>query len=279
MTETADSGITDNYPNGTNFVSNGQRNGTAQVNLDGNTMSAPEQGESGNSTVAYSPSVETIQEFKLQNNSFSAEFGNNGGTVLNLVMKQGTNNFHGSGWWYGQRSAFDAKDYFNSVPKPDDLRDQYGFAIGGPVVKNTTLFCFDLEKSRTSNPVNIFGVVPTDLERSGDFSQSLLRGLGGIFDPRQCITPPGGTSCVRTQFSDGGVLNKISASEIDPIGKAIINLYPEPNVPAPSFPIGIPDTLDVLKLSSRQKGIVRWDSAVCKSISDCWPDIRKEIPR
>src|SRR5438552_12236205 len=187
VTETTGSGINDNYPTGTNFVSNGQRNATAQVTLDGSPLSAPEQGEGGNSNVYYQPSVEIVQEFKVQNNSFSAEFGNNGGTVVNIVLKQGTNQFHGSGWWYGQRSAFDSRDYFNSGPKPDHLRDQYGFAVGGPIVKNKTFFFVDFEKTRQNDPQNIEGIVPTDLERTGDFSQSLAANPGGIFDPTQCI--------------------------------------------------------------------------------------------
>src|SRR5450432_1206194 len=128
VTETTGSGINDNYPSGTNFVSNGQRNATAQVSLDGSPLSAPEQGEGGNSNVYFQPSVEIVQEFKLQNNSFSAEFGNNGGTVLNIVLKSGTNQFHGSGWWYGQRSHFASRNYFNPGKKPDHLRVQYGFA-------------------------------------------------------------------------------------------------------------------------------------------------------
>ncbi len=157
VTETTGSGINDNYPSGTNFVSNGQRNATAQVSIDGSPLSAPEQGEGGNSNVYYQPSVEIVQEFKLQNNSFSAEFGNNGGTVVNIVLKQGTNKFHGSGWWYGQRSAFDARDFFNSGEKPDHLRDQYGFAVGGPIIKNRTFFFVDFEKTRQQDPVNIEG--------------------------------------------------------------------------------------------------------------------------
>jgi carboxypeptidase family protein len=234
VTETTGSGITDNYPSGTNFVSNGQRNATAQVSLDGSPLSAPEQGEGGNSNVYYQPSVEIVQEFKLQNNSFSAEFGNNGGTVLNMVLKQGTNKFHGSGWWYGQRSAFDSRDYFNSGEKPDHLRDQYGFAVGGPLKKNKTFFFVDFEKSRTQDPLNLEGVVPTDLERAGDFSQSDLSSAGGIFDPNHCALS--GSSCVRPQFSDGGIANKIPAAEIDPIGQAILNLYPHANVADAVYP-------------------------------------------
>src|SRR5437660_3025950 len=145
VTETSGSGINDNYPSGTNFVSNGQRNATAEVTLDGSPISAPEQGEGGNSNVYYQPSVEIAQEFKVQNNSFSAEFGNNGGTIVNMVLKQGGNNFHGSGWWYGQRATFDARDFFNPAPnpEPDHVRDQYGFSLGGPIKKNKTFFFAD----------------------------------------------------------------------------------------------------------------------------------------
>jgi Carboxypeptidase regulatory-like domain/TonB dependent receptor len=231
VTETTGSGVTDNYPSGTNFVSNGQRNATAEVSLDGSPISAPEQGEGGNSNVYYQPSVEIVQEFKVQNNSFSAEFGNNGGTVVNMVLKQGGNAFHGSGWWYGQRSAFDARDYFNSGPKPDHLRDQYGFAVGGPIQKNKTFFFVDFEKSRQQDPINIEGVVPTDLERTGDFSQSLDSSPGGIFDPSTCaLADPSDSTCTRTQFPGNVITN------IDPVGQAIINLYPHANIDGATFP-------------------------------------------
>jgi hypothetical protein len=233
VTETTGSGITDNYPSGTNFVSNGQRNATAEVSLDGSPLSAPEQGEGGNSNVYYQPSVEIVQEFKVQNNSFSAEFGNNGGTIVNMVMKQGGNQFHGSGWWYGQRSAFDARDYFNSGPKPDHLRDQYGFALGGPIIKNKTFFFVDFEKSRQQDPINIEGVVPTELERTGDFSQSTDSTPGGIFDPSTCVLAnPGDSSCTRQQFAG----NVIPSTSIDPVGQAMLNLYPHPNVDGATFP-------------------------------------------
>ncbi len=229
VTETTGSGVTDNYPSGTNFVSNGQRNATAEVSLDGSPISAPEQGEGGNSNVYYQPSVEIVQEFKVQNNSFSAEFGNNGGTVVNMVLKQGGNAFHGSGWWYFQRSATDARDYFNQGPKPNHLRDQYGFSLGGPIQKNKTFFFVDFEKSRQQDPINIEGVVPTDLERTGDFSQSLDSTPGGIWDPSTCVGTP---TCTRTEFP-GDV---IPSTEIDPVGQAILNLYPHPNIPGATFP-------------------------------------------
>lgn len=243
VTETTGAGINDNYPTGTNFVSNGQRNATAQITLDGSSLSAPEQGEGGNSNVYYQPSVEIVQEFKVQNNGFSAEFGNNGGTIVNMVLKQGSNTFHGSGWWYGQRAAFDARDYFNTGAKPDHVRDQYGFALGGPLKRNKTFFFADFEKVREQDPVNLEGIVPTDAERGGDFSQDPANLVdptnpvgtanAGIYDP--CAGNRAGC-VIRKQFSDGGVLNKIPAAEIDPIGQAILNLYPHANIAGATYP-------------------------------------------
>jgi hypothetical protein len=241
VTETTGSGINDNYPSGTNFVSNGQRNATAQVTLDGSPISAPEQGEGGNSNVYYQPSVEIVQEFKVQNNSFSAEFGNNGGTIVNMVLKQGGNAFHGSGWWYGQRSNFDARDFFNTGEKPDHVRDQYGFSLGGPIIKNKTFFFIDFEKVRQQDPTNLVGRVPTDLERTGDFSQSPANlpdpsnpdtAQAGIYDP--CAGNPNGpnTPCPHKQFPN----NMIPSTEIDSIGQAILNLYPHANIPDAVYP-------------------------------------------
>src|SRR5579864_4398553 len=155
VTETAGQGTTDSYPTGTNFVSNGQRNATAEIRVDGALTSAPEQGEGATTNVYYQPSVEIVQEFKVENNSFSAEFGNNGGTVVNIVTKEGANKFHGSGWWFGQRSQLDANNYFNNAfgtPRPDHLRDQAGFSLGGPIKKGKTFFFADLEWYRQNDP-------------------------------------------------------------------------------------------------------------------------------
>ncbi len=236
VTETTGSGTQDSYPSGTNFVSNGQRNATAEVRIDGALTSAPEQGEGGTTNVYYQPSVEIVQEFKVENNSFSAEYGNNGGTVVNMVLKQGGNDFHGSGWWFGQRSALDANDYFNNssgVPRPDHVRDQYGFSLGGPIRKQKTFFFVDLEFTREHDPVNMNGTVPTDAERNGDFSQTLTADANGnpiqqqIYNPYQvtCVPTPGGCTPTRAAFTG----NIVDPQYINPIGQALLKLYPEPN--------------------------------------------------
>ncbi len=232
VTEVAGSGTSDNYPSGTNFVSNGQRNATAEVRLDGALISAPEQGEGGNSNVYYEPIVEGVQEFKVQNNSFSAEFGNNGGTVVNMVMKSGTNKFHGSGWYFLQRSQLDARDFFNPAPnpKPDSKRDQGGFSLGGPIRKDKTFFFVDFEKVRSNAAYTNQATVPTMAERGltgtgYDFSSSGT----AIYDPTQVSCNSNG--CNRPAVPG----NVIPANEVDPIGLAILNLYPQPNVPDQEF--------------------------------------------
>ncbi|HZW91550.1 MAG TPA: carboxypeptidase regulatory-like domain-containing protein [Candidatus Eremiobacteraceae bacterium] len=226
VTEAAGSGTQDNYPTGTNFVSNGQRNATAEIRLDGALISAPEQGEGGNSNVYYEPVIESVQEFKVQNNTFSAEFGNNGGTVVNMVLKSGTNAFHGSGWYFLQRPQMDARDFFNPEPnpKPDSRRDQGGFSIGGPIQKNRTFFFADFEKVRSNAAFNNVATVPTTAERglNPDFSATAT----AIYDPTKPMVACSSGSC-RPAVPG----NIIPASEVDPIGRAILNLYPKPTLP------------------------------------------------
>ncbi len=227
VTESAGSGVNDSYPAGTNFVSNGQRNSTADIRLDGVLTTAPEQGEGGTSNIYYQATVEALQEVKVQNNSFSAEFGNNGGTVIDEVMKSGTNALHGSAYEFNQNSIFDARDYFNSGPKPGHSQNQFGFSIGGPIRKNKTFFFGDLETVIASNPVNIVATVPTTAQINGDFSQAMTYDQDGnpvlnqIFDPFK-IDPD---SYTRPAYAN----NIIPAGEIDPVGQAILKLYPQPN--------------------------------------------------
>ena len=242
VSETAGSGIADNYPSGTNFVSNGQRNATAEVRMDGALITAPEEGEGGNSNVFYEPSVEAVQEFKVQNNAFSAEFGSNGGTVVNMALKSGTNGFHGSGWWFGQRGDFDANDFFSNqagLPRPDHSRDQYGMSLGGPIRRNKTFFFVDIERVLEVDPVPILATVPTAAERVGNFSQALITdpNTGNIvpnliFNPfmvssQPCPGDPTTLCSTRPAFTG----NKIPQNLWDSVGQKLLNLYPLPNQP------------------------------------------------
>lgn len=211
VTETAGTGISNSYPGGTNFISNGQRNSTANIRLDGVLITAPEQGEGSNSGTYYQATVEGLQEVKVQNNSFSAEYGD--GTTIDEVMHSGTNSLHGSAYWFNQNAVYDARDFFNSGPKPDHSQNQRGFSLGGPIIKNKTFFFGDLESVAANSPVNIVATVPTAEEIGGDFSQS----QNPIFDPLIDQGAP-----LRPAYPD----NQIPLAEIDPVGQAILNLYP-----------------------------------------------------
>ncbi len=223
---------------GTVFASNGQRFATAEFRLDGALLSNPEGGEGGSSNVQYKPSVEAIQEFKLQNNSFSAEYGNNGGTVVSIVTKSGTNQFHGSGWWFFRRPSLDANDFFSNAagqPIGPYAHDQYGGSVGGPIKKNKTFFFFDYERQRNNSPFTITTSVPTDLQKQGDFSQTFNPdgSLEQIFNPKSVTCTGSGSSqdCERAPFPG----NKIPAGLQDPVGANLIKLYPSPTNAGDAF--------------------------------------------
>jgi len=214
---------------GTGFASNGQRYATAEFRLDGGLMTNPEGGEGGTTNLQYKPIVEAIQEFKLQNNSFSAEYGSNGGTIVSMVSKSGTNQFHGSGYWFFRRPELDANDFFSNASGqpigPYDI-DQWGGTVGGPIKKNRTFFFFDYEKDRNTYPSTKIASIPTDLQKKGDFSQTFNPdgSLETIFNPfnQTCTVQQ---VCTRVPFPG----NLVPASAMDAIGKNLIALYPEPN--------------------------------------------------
>ena len=242
VTEVAGSGI--GSLGGTNFVSNGQRNGTAEFRLDGGLATTPEGGEGGNTFLSYLPSVEAIQEFKIQNNSFSAEYGNNGGTVVSIVTKSGTNSFHGSGWYFLRRPSLDANDFFanRDCPPPGDAsrpadgckgayaHDQYGASLGGPIYKQKTFFFADYERSRNNSPFTMTTSVPTALQRQGDFSQTFNSdgSLQQIFNPRSVIPITDSSGAVTDYQRAPFPGNLIPANMMDSIGQKVISLYPLP---------------------------------------------------
>ncbi len=220
---------------GVNYVSNGQRNSTAEIRVDGGLATAPETGEGGTFTVAYRPSIEIVQEFKVQNNGLSAEYGNNGGTVINMVTKSGTNEFHGSGYWFFRRPYWDANNFFANragEEKSDFKRDNYGGSIGGPIVKQKTFFFFDYDRVRFEAPATLTTTVPTALERRGDFSQTFNPdgSLRQIFNPFDGYQDAQG-NYKRRPFAG----NVIPASLSSPLALNLMELYPEPNSDGDAF--------------------------------------------
>ncbi len=150
-----------------NFNSNGSRNSTADVLLDGASATNFEQ-NSGQTFEPYTPSVDSVEEFKVQQANFTAEFGFAGGTIVNVITRSGTNHFHGTLYEFLRNSATDANEWFankNGDPIPPLKINNFGGTVGGPIIKNKTFFFFDYEGNRGRIfAANHYGV-PTLCER------------------------------------------------------------------------------------------------------------------
>ena len=165
----------DNCPgcNGTNFVSNGSRGSTADILLDGASTTNFEP-NGGITAATYTPSPEAVEEFKVQQSNFSAEFGFSGASVINMVTRSGTNKFHGSVYDFLRDQSTDANSWFNNhygAPIAALSRNDYGVTIGGPILKNKTFFFFDYERLRETAASSAQAGVPSALMRNGDFGE------------------------------------------------------------------------------------------------------------
>lgn len=214
-------------------VVNGGRSNTSEILLDG--------AETRNSTtndIAYTPPLETVQEFKVLTNSFASEYGRSGGGVLTVATRSGTNDFHGALYEFFRNDKLNANTWANNrvgLPRNNFRRNEYGFAVGGPVLipklyngKNNTFFFFNWEQTPQRAPDNILVTVPTIEQRVGDFSQT--RTAAGapitIYDPNTTVADPARPGqYIRNPFPD----NRIPESRIDPIARNVMNYYPLPN--------------------------------------------------
>src|SRR5437773_4130847 len=118
--------------------------------------------------ITFQPNIDSIQEFKVQTNAFSAEYGRNAGIIINAVSKQGTNSFHGSAWEFIRNEKLDAKNFFDrpDVPIPAFKRNVYGYSIGGPIIKGKTFFFTSYEGRQGREVTNLNSQVPTAAERA-----------------------------------------------------------------------------------------------------------------
>ncbi len=169
---------------GTNFVSNGSRNSTADVLMDGATITNYEP-NGGVTQVTYTPSPEAVEEFRVAQSNFSAEYGFSGASVVNMITRSGTNDFHGSAYDFIRNQLTDANNWFNNlngIPLPPVHRNNFGGTFGGPIFKNKTFFFFDYDGTRQSSAGTYQAGVPTVAERTnGDFGE-VCSAQGGTFD-------------------------------------------------------------------------------------------------
>lgn len=198
-----------------------------------------------NSSFALSPPPEFVHEFKIQNNVYDASFGGASGTVMNLITESGTNTIHGSGWEYARNSVMDAIDYF-ALTKASLSRNQFGGAIGGPIVKDKIFYFGAYEGLRLTQGEVALSVVPTTAERTGNFS-SFLTGTtanlcassgsaaptnlnfdtGQLFYPnseQNYTCPNSGQTVLVGMPIPGNII-----TTLDPVAQKVLALYPTPN--------------------------------------------------
>ncbi len=187
--------------------------------IDNNTISENVQELS---TESAHPSVDTIQEFNVVTNPYSAEYGRSPGAAVSISTKGGSNAFHGLAYEYLRNAAFDANDFISNehkLTKPENNQNQFGGNFGGPILKNRLFGFFNYEGTRIKQGVSRVSTVPLPNERIGDFSPETAASLGlpaypTIYDPTTGLP-----------FAD----NKIPTGRIDTAVSGLMNLFPLPN--------------------------------------------------
>jgi Carboxypeptidase regulatory-like domain/TonB dependent receptor len=213
--------------NNGNLRVNGDRPRNQDYVLDGTTIAAPVFGGQ-----AINPAIDSIQEFRIEANSMSAEYGKAGGGVLVAVTKSGTNRFHGSGYEYARNERLNARNFFEdrSSPKNPFSQHEFGGTIGGPLVKNKLFFFADYQGVRSDGSSPVTGViVPDEAFRSGDLSALCTAGFdaaGICGNSAQQIRYPGTATPVP--------FNRIPASTINSVSQNFLAVWPTSTVPGPN---------------------------------------------
>lgn len=185
------------------------------------TLDGIDNNETLVNTIIFFPPADAIQEFKVETSVPPAQVGRAGGAVIATSIKAGTNDFHGSAFWFYRDQALDSKDFFASGPQPGFLRNQFGGTLGGSIIKNKLFFFMDYEGLRLKQPLSpAVNTVPTALMRQGDFSELLAQSTPVIIrDPATGL-----------QFEGNGAQpNVIPANLINPVGQNYLNAFPSPN--------------------------------------------------
>lgn len=208
---------------GVDFSVNGN---SAQSNLF-LTDGANNNDTGSNRTILLFPSIEAIAEFKTLRNSYGPEFGQAAGAVITIVTRGGSNEFHGSLFYFGRNDALNAADFFanrNGTDKNSLRRHDFGGSIGGPIIKDKVFFFFSQEWNKEIRGQSRFGSVPTLLERQGNFSRPRF-----ATDGTRCSPDP-----IQNPDHPGFATQIIPQANLSRAGLTLVKLFPEPNVANPS---------------------------------------------
>jgi hypothetical protein len=222
------------------FTVNGMRPNSNNVTIDG--VANIDTGNNGGNMAT--TNIDAVAEFKVLTNSYAAEYGRATGAQIQVVTKSGSQDFHGSGYWYGRRSDWNANSWTNKrvnpeIPKAKTSRNDGGYTVGGPVFfpgfnadRKKLFFFFSQEHQRRTEPAaERQARVPTALERAGDFSKSLDASGNPFPFVRDYTTGlPCTAADTRGCFQDGGVLGRIPANRLYQPGLAVLNIYPQANL-------------------------------------------------
>jgi hypothetical protein len=167
--------------------------------------------------VALSPSIDDTREFNLDMSDYGAEFGGKSGALVNIVTKSGTNQLHGDVYEFLRNNALDAKNFF-ALPGPNPAfhENQFGAAVGGPIVRNRAFFFLDYEGVRTRNSLSQIFSVPTSAERAGDLSGLVPVATEQLIDPITRAPIPGNNLGNDPNFG------------MSPVALGLLNKLPQP---------------------------------------------------
>jgi hypothetical protein len=214
----------------------GSTQGRNEYMVDGIPSTVPQ----GGGNLVFVPSIDSVEEVKVHTTMFDASYGHSNGGAVSITTRGGTNEWHGGAYDFKRWRALDANSWVNNrlgLPRPPVNYNQWGLTLGGPVFvprlyngRNRTFFFVALEQDKINNAVSRQSRVPTERERSGDFSQTSNRlgGAFGIFDPETTVVAA--NRATRAPFPNA----RIPASRHTAVGLAVMNAFPLPNLAEPA---------------------------------------------
>lgn len=207
-----------------NFSSNGGLANANVVMVEGLALDMAQM-----NSPSFVPPVDATQEFRVQTNNFSAEFGRTAGAVVNFSIKSGTNEFHGTAYEFLRNKSLNANNFFQNRAgnkRPAFKQNQFGGSLGGPIQRDRTFFFVNWEeyRNRTSSPS--ITTVPTPLQRAGDFSQTFNAAgrMVLVADPLSTRQLPDG-SYTREVFAG----NRIPETRLSRVASNVVPIWPQPN--------------------------------------------------
>ena len=241
------------------FSSNGNLETQNYFSLDGVDNNSGSTNLQEGSVQVVQPPPDALQEFRVQTRTYSAEFGTSAGAVINASLKSGTNQIHGAVWEFLRNNEIQANSFFNNlngVAKGHYTQNQFGGAIGGPIIKDKTFFFFDAQAFTSRKATTVNSTVPTPLMKQGNFTEL----SANLTD-----------SVVASQ--KGCIVSKvIQTSCIDPAGSKLLALFPDPNIPSVVARLGQPGSWTGAANYQFQYSVptdtTSWDTRIDHAIND-----------